>query len=86
MKVAINPAQRIVIEFEGKEYPCRKPQLGEVMDFEESLMSAKAEGKGATLIIMKHLESCGLPMEVVKKLDFDQMEAVSAALVPSKKN
>ncbi len=86
MSVKINPAQRIIIEFDGKEYSCRKPQLGAVMDLEASLEAAKAEGKGGTLIVMHHLVSCGLPEDVVRQLDTDQIEAVSAALSPAKKN
>lgn len=86
MKFALQPAQRIIIEFEGKEYPMRKPQLGEVEDLEANLEQAKAEGKGGTAYVRKHLVACGLPEDVVKKLDSDQIEALSNALSPAKKN
>lgn len=82
----INPAQKIVIEFEGQEYQCKRPSIGAVMDLEENLEAAKAAGKGGTKLLIQHLVSCGLPEEVVRKLDTDQIEAVSAALSPSKKN
>jgi hypothetical protein len=85
MKLVLQPAQRIVIEFEGKEYPCRKPQLGEVEDFEAAMEEAKAKGKGVTAVVTKHIVSCGLPAEVVRKLDTDQLEAVSDILAQAKK-
>lgn len=86
MKVSINPSQLITIEFDGKEYPCNKPRLGAVMEFETALAQCKADGKGTTALVIGHLVSCGLPESVVLQLDADQIEAVSAALAPAKKN
>lgn len=86
MNVKINPAQRIVIEFEGEEYPCTKPTIGAVMDLEEALEVAKTSGTGGTKVLMAHLVSCGLPEDVIRRLDPDQIEAVSVALSPAKKN
>ncbi len=86
MKLTINPAQRILITFEGVEYPCTKPKVGAVMDLEAEIAQAKEEGKPVTRLVAKHLVSCGLPEEVVKQLDVDQVSAVSEVLAPAKKN
>lgn len=86
MNVVISPAQKIVIVFEGVEYPCTKPKLGAVMDLEAGLEAAKSEGRGGTQLLMQHLVLCGLPENVVKQLDVDQLEAVAGVLTPAKKN
>lgn len=87
MKVSINPAQRIVIEFDGQEYVCTKPKLGVTLDLEAQLEQAKDSGKGnGTQLIMGHLKGCGLPEEMIRELDADQVQAVMMALQPAKKN
>ncbi len=86
MNLVINPTQRIIITFEGTEYPCSKPSLGAVMDMEVEIAKAKAEGKSGTHLVVMHLTACGLPEGVVMKLDMDQLDAVTGALMPAKKN
>jgi hypothetical protein len=86
MKVAINPSQRIVIEFEGKEYPCKKATLGALVELEAAIGQAKANGSSVMLPVIAHLESCGLPKEMLFQLDSDQLEAVTQAVAPAKKN
>ncbi len=86
MKVTINPAQRFIVEFDGKEYPCRKANIGELIDLENEMEAAKSNGKPNTFLVMEHLVKLGLPMDVLKALDPDQLNEVSNAFVASKKN
>jgi len=86
MKVQINPSQKIVVVFGEVEYTMTKPKLGVALDLEEKLESAKKSGKGATRLVMEYIAKCGLPEDVIKDLDSDQLEAVMGALTPSKKN
>lgn len=87
MSVTITPSVKITIAFEGKEYTCTKPKLGAAIAFEEAVEKARKKGgSGATQLIADHLQSCGLPADVVKELDADQIEQVMAVLQSQKKS
>jgi hypothetical protein len=86
MAITINPKQKIVIVIDSKEYALTKPTLGMQEDFEERLHETKESGKGATKLLIGFLVECGLPVEVVKKLDADEMDAVMKAIQPLKKS
>lgn len=86
MKLEVAPSARIVIVFNGAEYPMHKPKLGALRVLEAKIAQAKESGQGAISVIADHLVACGLPAEVVEELDDDQAEAVMKALSASKKN
>ncbi len=86
MKVSINPTPPIIIEFEGVDYPCRKPLFSQAIAFESAMKQRGEEGNGGADLVIDHLVNCGLPREMVLKLDGDQVRAISEALLPAKKN
>lgn len=84
-KLVLNPSKKIVIEFEGKEYSCVPPKLGDQIELEKKLDAANEKGHGGSVLMQDLLVSCGLPKEMVKKLDVDQLNAVIEVLKPAKK-
>jgi hypothetical protein len=75
-----------VIAIGGVDYPVSKPKLGQVAEMEEKLEAAKDDKKGVVRIMMGFVAQCGLPLEVVKELDGDELAEVIGFLTPSKKN
>lgn len=86
MKIEINPKQKIIVILEAQEYVLTKPTLGMQEDYEERLSVAKESGKGGIKVMIQFIAECGLPSEVVRKLDADELDAVMKALTPAKKN
>lgn len=83
MKVQSTP--KLVINFEDVDYSCNKPSMGAVMDFEEAMGEAKAKSEPVTTHLVDLVQACGLPREVIRKLDSAQLEAVVEALTSTKK-
>lgn len=81
----INPTKKIVIVFEGKEYHCNRPKIGSVIDMEKAVQDASETGQGGTQLILDFIAKCGLPQEVVRELDDEQLEQVMTILTPAKK-
>lgn len=86
MKVSIPQRIKIVFEIEGKEFPCHRPTVGEVIEHEEAVKAAESAGATPTALVLSFLARCGLPEEVTRALDPDQLVVVLEALKPSKKN
>lgn len=88
MKVTIQPKAEITLVMpDGKEYPMTKPTLGSQIELEAKIAEAEKSGKGSgSQMILEHLVSCGLPIEVSSTLDIDQLTAVQEVLKPAKKN
>ena len=84
--VELKPSVKIVVVFEGKEYPLKRPKMGTALEMEEQVAEARASGKGGTRLIRDMIVKAGMPAEVVDELDGEQIEQIVEALKPQKKN
>ena len=86
MRFEVPVSEKMTVVFDGSEYTMRRPSLGVALELEEKIEEATASGKGAMRLVMDYVSQCGLPIEVVRSLDSDQLKAVMEALTPAKKN
>lgn len=85
MSLVLTPSRKIIVNFEGVDYTATPPKLGDQIELEKRLEEANTKGTGGSELTAKLLVSCGLPEEMVKKLDADQLIAVIDELKGSKK-
>lgn len=79
--VQITPSVKVVINYEGMDYPCTRLKLGDQIDLEEKLEMPGSKTKA----LMESLAKCGLPIEVLRTMDSAQLWEVTEALKPAKK-
>lgn len=84
-RLELKSPPKIVIAFEGKDYEVRRPSLKMVRDHENAL-AGLAKGASPISALIGFLADCGLPASVTENLEADQLEQVSAVLMPAKKN
>jgi len=73
------------IELDDKKFELRKPMYKETKKYLEDLM-AVGEKKDASDVIMKHLESLGMPEGIFETLESDHITQLLDAVGGSKKN
>lgn len=85
-EIQLNPSVKVKIMFEGAEYIAARPNMGAAIELEAKLSSAKTSGTHQTQFVLDFLTRCGLPMDLLTKLDSEQVEQIVNALTPAKKN
>lgn len=85
-KIELKQSSKIIVVFGGIEYEMKRPTLGVQMAFEEALEAAQENKRLGAKALFAFLTACGLPEEVVKELETDQITALVAALNEVKKN
>ncbi len=85
-RLDLKPQPKLVLSFEGVDYPVIRPPLGVIADFEDKLDAAKDTKRGVVRMLMGFISDCGLPAEVVAKLDGEGLEQIMTFLTPGKKN
>lgn len=84
-RIELPSSKKISISFEGQEYTARPLKLGEQIEVESEIDEVQKSKTGASVAMTKILTRCGLPEEMVLRLDSDQMQAVMEALQSAKK-
>lgn len=85
MKHVIKKGLPIVIELGGVDYPLTRPTMEQIRDFEVKMDGVKKAGTGYSALMCDHVERCGLPKEIVDKLDPEELQQVVEVLTPIKK-
>lgn len=80
------PAQSLKVIFEEKEYLLTKPSLGESRALRKAMKDVEGDADANIEIVLKFLETRGLPIEVAEKLDMDCLEQVVEKLNAKKKS
>ena len=84
MRHEIKKSPPVTLVIGGLDYPMTRPKMGALMDLDERIDEAKAKGKGSAKVMGEFVVACGLPAEVVRELDTEELEAVILALTPKK--
>lgn len=86
MKLELKPSPQLVVSFEGQDHVMFRPKLGVVLEFENKMEAAQDTGTCGSKLVVDFVTRCGLPEDVVKRLDIEQLQEVVGALGASKKN
>jgi len=85
MKIIVPSKKKFDFEIDGQSFSMRKPTIVEHEDYVDAYSNAEAR-KDKQQILFNHLESLGLPSEVSKTLDMEQLDFIITQLTESKKN
>ena len=85
-KLILQPAAKVTVEFDGKDYVLSKPSMAETLLVESELEAVKEPGgKSATRVMYEFVLRSGLPQEIVELIDADGLMAIVELLTPAKK-
>ena len=85
MSIVIPAKKKIDFELEGQAFTMRKPSIIEHEDYVEAYQVAVTR-KEKQDVLFNHLHALGMPIELAKSLDNEQLEFVIEKLTESKKN
>ncbi len=84
-RLELKPKAKLTLNVGGVDYALTRPTVGAAIELEEAIEKA-GEKKGGIRIIRDFIVTCGLPENIVKGLDAEDLKAVSEFLMPTKKN
>lgn len=85
MKIVVPSKKVFEFEIDGVVHSMRRPTVSEHENYVDAYQSEENR-KAKHNILMNHLAHLGLPLEVSKGLDLEQLDFVISSLTESKKN
>jgi len=85
MAIEFTLGETIDFRIGGTDYKVKKPSVGLITEFMEKNDEAKGDAKKEAQLTFELFAACGLPQEIAKQLNAEQLAIAVEALLAKKK-